>query len=161
VIQLGSIGAPQAAPALLPAAGDAKTEALPDFQLSFTYGSASLGDGQFDFAEGGDKCISVRASNRPAGRLEAALVARSLVASIRLNYGPMEASVECAYRVGHGANQIDLRPGAYADVLFALPHDRSLTMFENKNQLLRNLREWHEHVYEPDLSPFYFQDLLS
>lgn len=160
VINVGNVGVAEPTSVLTPKittpSPEAKKKALPNLQLSFTYGSVSLEDGQFDFAEGGDKCISVRVFNRPASEMEEALVARNIVASVRLTYGSIDASVESAYWIGHGANQIDLRPGAYADVLFAIPNEWSLSMFQNQNLLSRNIREWNALVYEPECVPFPF-----
>jgi hypothetical protein len=113
---------------------------LPDIQLTFAQGSVLLGNGIARFSESGERCIVIRVSNRPAARSEAALVARNIVASIRLIYGSKEASIETAFWIDNDANEIDLRPGAYADVLVAIPSDLTLTMYENPNRFSRDVK---------------------
>jgi hypothetical protein len=166
LIQVGNVGAPSASPVSPPAVTSMPSVAsapsavsdldvdpvvdLPDLQLAFSQGTASVEDSAIRFSDQGDYCISVRVYNRPAAKMNGALVARKIVASVSLNIGSKVASIESSCWIDHDANQIDLRPGAYAHALLVFPARNWLTMYENQNPLPRRDLEWNSSFPEPE-----------
>ncbi len=127
---------------------------LPDLDLSFAQGSALLDDSMLCFSEAGNRCITIRIRNKPAAKMSGALVARQIVTSISLKSGSRVASVESSCWIDHDANQIDLRPGAYAHALLVFLDRDALTMFENQNPISRKDLEWNSSFSEPERVPF-------
>lgn len=170
VIQVGNVGAPAVSPISQPvvalppsvappptvaldSADDLKQE-LPDLDLSFAQGKAVIKDSMLRYSDAGEYCIAVRVFNRPATTKCGALVARKIVASVRLNSGSKAASVESSCWIDRDPNQIDLGPGAYADALLVLGAREALTMCDNRNPFPREDLAWNAPFSEPERVPF-------
>lgn len=158
VIQVGSVGAPalspEPPPSLPPKTENNVRSELPDLELTFAQGRAHLEGEVLRFSEQGSYCISFRVFNKPATLASDAMVAKNIVASVRLNLGSKVGSVESSCWMDYDANQIDLRPGAHAHALLAFPEWDALTMYENPNVFERSDLEWDAPFNEPERVPF-------
>ena len=170
VIQIGSVDAtstpriPQPASASAPTIAPPTTvpsepaddlnQELPDLELSFAQGTSAVEDSMLRYSDVGEFCVAVRVFNKPAAAKSGALVARKIVASVSLSLGSKTASVESSCWIDRDANQIDLRPGAYADALLVLGTPDALTMCENPNPISRKDMEWSAPFSVPERVPF-------